>query len=112
MQAAVADFKADGGEFICYLCGHTHTDFVFCNENYPDQLFVVVDASNIGQAIHYSDTYRVKGTRTQDLFNLFSYDLERKLVKIVRIGANADCLLRSKRSLCMNYVTGEVVSQS
>ncbi len=112
VQAVVAEFKKSGGEFICYLNGHTHVDFIFVNENYPDQLFVTVDSAHISQANYWSDTYRVAGTKSQELFNLFSYDTSNKVVKLVRFGANADCLLRSKRSLCVNYLTGEVVSQS
>ncbi len=112
VQDAVAKFKADGGEFICYLCGHVHVDCLLVNEKYPDQLFVAVDTANPKQAISWSDTYRLKNTRSEELYNLFSYDTERKLLKIVRVGANADCLLRSKRSLCINYLTGEIISQS
>ncbi len=111
VQETVSRFMKKGGEFVCYLAGHTHTDYLWYSKDYPDQLCVTVDSANVAQANFWSDTYRVEGTKSEELFNLFSFDTERKLVKLVRIGANVNTTLQSKRMIAINYRTMEVVNR-
>ncbi len=109
MQQAVADFKAAGGEFVCYLAGHTHSDFFWYSKDFPDQLVVTVDAASFWGANYWSDTLRAFGTKSEDLFNLFSYDLENHVVKVVRIGANVNCLMQKKDVIAVDYKTMQVI---
>ncbi len=111
LQDVVQGFIEKGGEFICYLSGHTHTDYIWYGKDYPMQLCVTVDSSHIGYANYWSDTLRQEGTKSEDLLNLISFDREQKLVKIVRIGANTNALLQSKRVLAVNYKTMEVINE-
>ncbi len=111
LQDVVQQFMDKGGEFICYLSGHTHTDYVWYGKDYPQQLCVSVDCSHIGYANYWSDTLRQEGTKSEDLFNLFSFDTERKLVRLVRVGANVNSALQSKRMLAINYKTMDVENE-
>ncbi len=108
-QQAVADFMEAGGEFICYLTGHTHSDFFWYSKDFPDQLVVTVDSANFWDANYWSDTLRAFNTKTEDLFNLFSYDLENHVVKVVRVGANVNCLMQKKDVIAVDYKTMQVV---
>lgn len=47
IQIIVQDFIDSGGEFVCYLSGHTHTDYIWFNRNFPEQLCVTVDSANV-----------------------------------------------------------------
>ncbi len=111
LQDVVQAFIEQGGEFVCYLSGHTHTDYVWYGKEYPQQLCVTVDSSHVGYANYWSDTLRQEGTKSEDLFNLFSFDTEQKLVKIVRVGANTNTWLQSKRMITVNYKTMNVISE-
>lgn len=103
-QQTVQSFINDGGSFVCYLAGHTHNDQVLYNTDYPQQIFIMVDTADYGiNAECYSDTARIYGEKSQDLFNIVSIDTYAKLIKIIRIGADKDCLMRSKKYLTLNY---------
>ncbi len=109
IQQIVQDFMDAGGEFVCYLTGHQHADYLWVSGRFPQQLIVTVDTANPGQATYSSDTHRVLGTRTEDLFNLFSYDLKNHIVKIVRVGANVDCTMQRKDFIAVDYKTMQVI---
>ena len=82
------------GEFICYLSGHYHADFVGYLETYPDQLSLQMPASCCDLP-HYmnevgeldSDLPRIPGTVSEDCINFYIIDRNKKTVSIVRAGA-------------------------
>ena len=108
LQEIVQHFIEAGGEFVCYLSGHTHTDYLWYNENFPQHLCVTIDSASVSHSNHWGDTYRVKGTKSEDLFNLFSFDLQQKMIKIVRIGANVNSAMQRKSMISVNYKTMQV----
>lgn len=108
LQETVQQFIEAGGEFVCYLSGHTHTDYLWYNANFPQQLCVTIDSASVPHANHWGDTYRVEGTKTEDLFNLFSFDLQQQIVKIVRIGANVNSAMQRKSIISVNYKTMQI----
>lgn len=108
LQEIVQRFIEAGGEFVCYLSGHTHTDYLWYNKNFPQQLCVTIDSTNVSHSNYWGDTYRVEGTKTEDLFNLFSFDLQQQIIKIVRIGANVNSAMQRKSILSVNYKTMRV----
>lgn len=110
-QQTVQAFIDNGGDFVCYLAGHVHNDEILYNADYPKQIFVMVDTADYGiNAEYYSDTARQYGEKSQDLFNLVSIDTYAKLIKIIRIGADKDCLMRSKKILTLNYSNQSVIA--
>ena len=110
-QQTVQAFMDNGGDFVCYLAGHVHNDKILYNADYPKQIFIMVDTSDYGiNAEYYSDTARQYGEKSQDLFNLVSIDTYAKLIKIIRIGADKDCLMRRKKILTLNYSNQSVIA--
>ena len=57
----------------------------------------------------WSDGKRVRGTRTFDCFNVVSVDANRGILKLVRVGDNADYFLRIRRTLCYDYLQNKVI---
>ena len=41
-QATVQDFIDGGGNFVCWLCGHKHADYIVYHPTYPKQVFIGV----------------------------------------------------------------------
>jgi hypothetical protein len=93
-------------DFICYLSGHTHEDQFGTVVDYPNQSAIVIDCAGCRQNEH---TNRWENTKSQDCFNIVSFDTKQGLVKIVRIGSDVDSYLRSKKVMTYNYRTGEIV---
>ena len=98
-----------GGEFICWLTAHSHQDRISYHESYPDQLFLNINCAMFESS--YSDTERIAGTRSEDCFNIIGFDIDEKLIKIVRVGANVDYLLRQRNGIVINYETKEIINQ-
>lgn len=84
------------GDFLCWICGHYHGDYIGYSETYSDQLYLMGNCGactspfkgNIGET--NSDLARISGTPTEDCFNIYSFDLANRLVKVARIGANVN----------------------
>lgn len=105
-MALVQNFISSGGEFVCYLCGHMHTDIVSYNSDYPSQLFVsVVDA--YGFTNYQSDLDRKS---YPNAFNLFFVDRSNHCFKIVRMGADCDSYLRSRDCITVDYQNKEIIT--
>lgn len=103
--AAVDTFITNGGEFIAWLCGHVHMDAFGIAKEYPNQTVVCIDTcTDEINSVGYSDIARISGTKSQDLFNIISFDTYNKTIKITRIGADYDFMMRHKGTMCWNYV--------
>lgn len=93
------------GDFLCWMCGHYHGDFVGYSETHSDQLYLMGNcgactplpfkSSNMGET--NSDLARVSGTPTEDCFNIYSFDLANRLVKVARIGANVNDMMIERK---------------
>ena len=108
-QEKVQSFVNNGGNFVVWLTGHVHMDYIGYNENYPEQLCIAIDALCCYQSEAYNDADRTEGMPSQDLYNIVTIDTYDKLLKIVRVGSNLDRYLRKKDTLCINYKTFEVI---
>lgn len=104
-DAVLADFKARGGIHIANLAGHNHSD-----------AFGLTDGGILNVAVEcasdwagWCDSKRVRGTKSYDCFNVVSVDTNRGILKLVRVGDNADYFLRIKRTLCYDYLRGRVI---
>ena len=110
-QTLVQEFIDAGGEFLCWLAGHTHKDFVCRNPKFPRQLFLIVGAAGALRGERSSDLTRVDGEKSEFLMNFVSFDTEGKQLRVIRAGADRTCELRSRRLLCIRYDTGEILTQ-
>lgn len=109
-QQAVANFKAGGGMFACYIAGHYHYDSIVTPLTYPDQYCICIDALNPTQSNAYSDIQRTNNTKSQDLANLITIDTSAKAIKITRVGADKDHYLRSRKHITIKYDTSRIIS--
>lgn len=102
--SAVDDFIAGGGKFICWIAGHTHRDYAGYLSAHHNQLCIVVgtDASDSSNITH-ADSARIKGTDSQDLFNVIAFDATEHQIRIVRVGSNFSKQLQSRNTLCIGY---------
>ena len=91
------------GDFLCWICGHYHGDYIGYSEAYSDQLYLMGNSGactspfkgNIGET--NSDLARISGTPTEDCFNIYSFDLANRLVKVARIGANVNDMMTERK---------------
>ena len=109
---SIKNFIDGGGKFICWLCGHDHKDFMGLATADNRQLVVGVSLAQCGTRTNYSVMDRIEGTKSQDLFNIIGFDTYNKHIRILRIGADFDIFMRSKKSLCINYETKAIISQT
>ena len=109
MMITVQSFIDNGGIFIGYMQGHYHTDFVAKVYNYPKQLIYSIGATKAGETRDYKHTI---GTRNQDEFQIISIDTYLNIIKLYKVGANVDMYGRHKNSICINYISGEIISES
>lgn len=110
-QQAVDSFISSGGEFIMWLCGHTHKDFTGKITAFQNQFMFVSDLASMYH-IRWGDTARTAGTKSQDLFNLIGIDRTTKTVRLYRIGANYDRYIRHKMSMVIDYKNARLVWSS
>ncbi|MBQ7256497.1 MAG: metallophosphoesterase [Abditibacteriota bacterium] len=108
---AVEEFKAEGGKFVLWLCGHTHWEQFAYPKAFPTQLHYSIDATNRFQSMMYGNMTRKDGTRSQDLANALIVDTTTKTLKIIRIGANVNSYLVQRNGITLNYETYEILSQ-
>lgn len=101
----VRDFIDDGGKFICWICGHSHSDYILRSITDPRQLCIVIDAANREQCNQYSDVMRVDGTITQDLANLITFDTSTQTIRIIRVGCNINSYLMPRNTITINYAS-------
>ena len=99
---AVDDFIDAGGNFVCWLSGHTHYDNVSYDTRFPRQLFVTISCAlpngMFDERMRSSEYYK-----TGILLNTVSVDLVRKYIKLLRYGAEWDDVLRHQGSCVIEY---------
>lgn len=99
----VQEFIDNGGNFATWIVGHVHDDFVGVLKNYPNQLCIAVTAAACNYQNIYDSAERVRGTKSQDAFNIVGIDTYNKTVKVVRVGSNYDSFMRKKDTMCIKY---------
>ena len=102
--AAVKEFEDAGGNFICWLSGHCHSDAFYDvanHETYGYQLHLnTTCASNTMGSF---DSIRVGSYGNRDSFNYLCVDTTKKVVEVLRIGNNTDIIGRSKIYFAYHY---------
>ena len=109
-EQAVDDFIDAGGEFVCWLTGHGHQDYVLINQS-KKQLSIAVTTANfdIVNAWSFGDDYREKDTRSQDAFNIVGIDTYSKNISVYRIGNDLSRLMQPRHRLCLDYANRKVI---
>ncbi len=104
-EELIAAFIEQGGIHICNLAGHNHADYF----GYTDRgvLNIAVECGTSWPG--WCDSKRVRGTRTYDCFNVMGINVDEGILKLIRVGDNADYFLRMKRALCYDYICRKVI---
>lgn len=110
-QLAVDNFMNTGGEFICWLAGHTHKDFCGTLKNYPKQVMIVSDITGLNHLL-WGDEVRTVGTKTEDCFSIISIDRYKKIVRLYRVGNQWDRYGRHKVSMAFDYRAAKMIYSS
>lgn len=110
----VDSFLASGGKLICWLTGHVHGDAVGFWGVDRKQLMICVPSAKAPRSANTSAEsnnvdMRIIGTKSQDSFNLISFETAFKTITVKRIGSDYDVALRHRGVLCVNYETMEVL---
>lgn len=110
-QSIVQNFIEAGGDFVCYLCGHRHADYIAYTNDYKKQTFIGVGGAlcyenlNISEYDIGGDARRISGEKSMDCFNVISFDRNAHYIKIVRIGCDRDLYMRHRGTLVLDYST-------
>lgn len=100
-QQSVQSFIDGGGDFACFIAGHTHWDMLCINPDYPNQICICVTcAITTGRD---NDQIREGGTKSQDAGNVVTIDTTTKTIKLIRVGADTDNYLRLRNTLTISY---------
>lgn len=103
---------AAGLKFIGYLCGHTHQDNVWDAAGDGSQFMYGITCAAATNSAQWTNSDQDR-TGEQDAFNVISIDPARTLVKIIRGGgADTDDHLRSRKTICIDYSDGTIVSET
>ena len=106
----VQAFINNGGEFICYLVGHSHADHIGTMKNHPQQLCIAVGAANglpptnIYHVNHGGEVRR-QGTRSQDNFNIIGINTSSHTITLVKIGIDSTIYAQRKDFIRINYLS-------
>ena len=107
-SATVDTFINAGGDFIAWICGHAHRDLFGVLKEYPNQTCITIDCAITFD--YWNDSFRKRGTKSQDCFNIMSINRSSKTFSIYRVGNNIDLQLRSKKCLVYNYAEHKIIS--
>ena len=114
LVACVSDFIEAGGNFLCYMIGHTHTDIVSHPTGHPEQLIIncacASDDRDHETKLTTNDLPRYDNTRTKDCFNVITFDAENKLIKCVRVGANVNMYQQPRTAFAYDVTNHTFIS--
>ena len=99
---SVNDSFPTAGTFIAYINGHNHGDYIGVSAKYENQLYLNVAAGNRAYG-DVSDLQRANGEKSEDVFNVYVVDKDHKLVKVVRVGADTNDIMQSRKTAVYSY---------
>lgn len=105
----VQDYINAGGKFACWLVGHAHRDAIGYGEAYPNQLVIAVHTASASASA--SSIIRAVGTKSQDAFNVVSIDTANGRIKMLRVGADTDTMLKKRDILSYDYINKVLISE-
>ena len=107
---AVDTFITNDGDFIAWITGHQHKDFIGVVSNHANQSIITISTANgtSGQS-QFDNVERVANTKSFDLFNIMSIDTYNKRISMFRVGADIDMMLRHISTICYDYGNKQVI---
>lgn len=98
---AVDQFIEAGGRFLTWISGHAHYDGCGPLKLHPRQLSLTFENAHVDD--YWNDDARRRGTKSQDSFNMLTFDLHSNCVKILRVGNDMDRMLNKKTTAVYKF---------
>jgi len=98
---AVDAFIDGGGHFLTWVSGHSHYDGCGPLKAYPRQMTLTFENAHANDS--WNDDTRRRGTKSQDSFNMLTFDLHDNCVKILRVGNDTDRMLSKKTTAIYKF---------
>ena len=108
-HSLVKNFTDAGGDFICFLTGHLHSNILSYHKDF-NQLNVSIASAGYWQGVQSNDTIRIQHTKSQYEFNLIYVCRAKHTITIQRVGADKDRYGRKIDAITLNYRTMERIS--
>ena len=104
LQGIVQNFITNGGQFMSYLIGHLHRDLFGTILDLNGQPCSMVTTANIYRHPYETngDLSRVYGDKSQDAFNVITFDKDANIIKIIRVGSDIDNVMRPRKAISYN----------
>ncbi len=106
----VDSFISDGGHFIAYIAGHTHTDYVLETKNAVNKQFcVVTSCARANPADSYTPDI---GSLEFDLFNWIAIDTDKQVFKMLRLGNGKTYAMNEHSVIVIDYRNARILASA
>lgn len=105
----VDTFISNGGNFVCWLAGHAHLDFLLVSKNTQYPQFCFVTACSRG-GVSDGNQPKVISDPGYDLFNVIGLDTTHNLLKCWRIGYNTNLAFQEHNFFCWDIKENKLIT--
>ena len=91
----------NGGKFVVWLSGHTHTEYMYYPAKYPNLLVMGLPQAGNTRGTPFGN--RSDASPMHPAANILVVDTQNKLLKVIRFGNVLDKNLISREYLCYDY---------
>lgn len=92
---------AHKNQFICFLSGHAHTDFIVKHRDF-DLYQVMLNCTALDQEQQLSDIPRLYCGKTMDCVTLLTYDWFYHQIRLIRLGSDVTIDMRERKYTSIN----------
>jgi hypothetical protein len=101
-------WRQNGGNYIAWLCGHRHLDYVIYPTKYPHLLNIGIAVAGTTRSDNNLNHTREDGTEGHTVANFISFNASSNLIKIIRLGSRRGANMKPIRCMCINSQTGVI----
>lgn len=103
---AVDSFVSGGGVVAVWLAGHMHNDTL---ATYHDVLNIAVTTAGAYSSLGVTTDKRVRGTKSEDAFNVMGVDTVAGYLYLMRVGMNYNAAMKRVDTLCWDYINHRMI---
>ena len=94
-------WRTNGGKYLAWLSGHTHTEYMYYPAKYPNMLVIGLPQAGNTRGTGAADRSTASAMHT--CANVIVFDTENECIKIIRVGKTLDKRLMRFEKLCYDY---------